>query len=173
MTRLYTRVGDEGETHLADGSRVGKVSLRIDVIGDIDELNASLGMAEACCEMAEIGHEITWLQHRLFDLGAELAQPDHPRFTENDVLELEIRIDRIDAELPPVREFILPGGGQLAAQLHFARAVCRRAERNLWRLAERERSNPETLKFLNRLSDLLFVLARKAAREETPWNKAQ
>ncbi len=173
LTRIYTRTGDAGQTGLADGSRIDKTSPRVEALGDLDELNAALGLALAWCDDVGIQETLVPVQHRLFDLGGELALPGRERIDEGQVQELEALIDRIGEALPPLEEFILPGGGPGAAQLHMARAICRRAERTLWRLAARERVNSASLKYLNRLSDLLFVLARRAAPEETPWKRAE
>ncbi len=169
VTRPHTRTGDEGRTGLADGSRLPKGTRRIAALGDLDELNATLGVALAWCGEHGTGRLLPEIQGRLFELGAELARAAGVRMTEDRVRELEAAIDRICADLPPPEGFILPGGGPCAAQLHLARAVCRRAERTLWRLAEEAPVNPAALKYLNRLSDLLFVLARRAASGETPW----
>jgi cob(I)alamin adenosyltransferase len=170
MAKIYTRTGDEGETSLLGGRRVRKDALRIEAIGSIDETNAALGVV--CAELlrcgqtpAQLDQLVTKIQHRLFDLGAELAspgamEPGTNALDDADVQTLEAAIDRWDATLAPLRAFILPGGTAVAAQLHFARCVCRRAERQLVELAAAESVRGELLRFVNRLSDLLFVLAR-------------
>ena len=173
LTRIYTRTGDAGRTGLANGSRIDKTSPRMEALGDLDELNAALGLALAWCDDEEIRKILIPVQHRLFDLGGELALPGGERIDEGRVQELEAFIDRIGEALPPLEAFILPGGSPASAQLHVARAVCRRAERSLWRLAARERVNSASLKYLNRLSDLLFVLARRATPEEIPWKRKE
>ena len=174
MAKIYTRSGDAGETGLYGGPRVRKDDLRIEAIGDVDELNAVLGVVRA--ELArsdkateEIDQIFGRLQHQLFDLGAELATPDPAAkgtdlLTDAQVAGLESVIDVYEAQLEPLRAFILPGGTPAAAQLHFARCVCRRAERRLVALAAEAPVRGEALRYLNRLSDLLFVLARSANR---------
>ncbi len=168
-SRLYTRTGDQGRTGLGDGRRVRKSGSRVAALGEVDELNAALGLAAAWNEQPEVHGLLLELQRQLFELGAELADPDHPRITADKVSGLEKLIDRFEAGLPPLRAFILPGGNPASAQLHLARAVCRRAERTLWQLAEQEAVNSASLQYLNRLSDLLFVLARRMMPEEVPW----
>jgi cob(I)alamin adenosyltransferase len=170
MTRIYTRTGDGGETGLFGGGRVSKDDLRVRAYGAIDELNAVIGLARATGHTREIDAVLERLQHQLFDLGAELATPDpasqaaahagHVSAIWVDALEQDI--DRFEARLPALRQFVLPGGVPAAATLHHARTVARRAEREIVALAAREPLNPELLKYVNRLSDLLFVLARAA-----------
>lgn len=167
LTRIYTRSGDDGTTGLADGSRLAKEHPRIDAIGDVDELNSLLGLLRAGVSDNGIDALLETLQHRLFDLGGELAIPGHdaaigPAHTEH----LEQALDRYNAELPALEEFVLPGGNEAAARCHVARAVCRRAERSLLRLSRIESVNSAGMMFLNRLSDLLFVLARTLARRD-------
>ncbi len=186
MTRIYTRTGDGGETSLFGGQRVPKHDLRVSAYGTIDELNAVLGVARAAGPGPEIDRVLARLQHHLFDLGAELATPPAasagaaahaPRVAAAWVEALERDIDRFEDGLPPLREFILPGGTPAAAALHLARTVARRGEREIVALAAREPLNPELLKFVNRLSDLLFVLARAAnhaaGRPDTAWTPAR
>lgn len=165
LTRIYTRGGDDGTTGLADGTRLGKDSRRIEVLGCLDELNSLLGVVIANAG-AEPPPELIRVQNRLFELGAEIAQPTERRTTPEDVAWLEAALDRRNTELPPLKEFILPGGHPAAAHCHLARAVCRRAERRMVQLAREEQTNPETTRYLNRLSDLLFVLARTLARRD-------
>ena len=168
LTRLYTRQGDGGWTRLADGQRLPKTALRIQALGDLDELNAALGLVLAFAPHHPSGALLRRIQHRLFDLGAELALPGHHVLGTQQVLDLERAIDELNAPLPPLEEFLLPGGPPAAAQAQLARAVARRAERSLWRLAQEEPVEPHALAYLNRLSDLLFVLARTLARETEP-----
>jgi cob(I)alamin adenosyltransferase len=172
LTRIYTRTGDDGTTGLADGTRLPKDHLRIEVLGCVDELNSQLGLAAAYAD-GDPREQIRLIQNRLLDLGAELAIPGARRLSEQDVTWLEQRLDAHNAGLPPLREFILPGGGTASAHCHLARAVCRRCERRLVGLARDEAINTSALHYLNRLSDLLFVLARVLARqtgnEEVFW----
>jgi len=183
MTRIYTRTGDAGETSLFGGRRVQKDDLRVGAYGTIDELNAALGVARAAGPGAEIDAVVERLQHHLFDLGAELATPPDaaaaaaahaPRVVPAWVEALERDIDRFEDRLPPLRQFILPGGTPAASALHLARTVARRAEREIVTLAAREPLSPDLLKFVNRLSDLLFVLARAAnqttGHPDTAWH---
>ena len=165
LTRITTRTGDDGTTGLADGTRLPKDSLRIEVLGCLDELNSHLGLV-ALHAGPEVPEEITDAQHRLFELGAEMALPGQERVRAQDIVAVEQALEARNAELPPLREFILPGGNAAAAHCHLARAVCRRAERRLVRLAQAESVNPDSLRYLNRLSDLLFVLARVLARRD-------
>jgi len=164
LTKIYTRTGDSGSTGLADGSRADKDSLRISAIGDVDELNSILGLLIANDIDAQMKVYLLDIQHVLFDLGGELVVPDSEMVTETRVEYLEKIIDEYNASLPPLKEFILPGGSIPAATCHTARAVCRRAERQLVGLSREISVNQASLKFLNRLSDLLFVFARTLAR---------
>ncbi len=164
LSKIYTRTGDNGTTGLADGSRVGKDSHRIRAVGELDELNSHIGVVIA---MGPSPVERTCLenvQHRLFDIGGELAMPGAATVTDARVIELEGALDAFNRDLPPLKEFILPGGGDLAASCHVARSVCRRAERGLLTLAKTDEVNPASCRYLNRLSDLLFVMARRMAR---------
>jgi cob(I)alamin adenosyltransferase len=181
--RIYTRTGDQGETGLFGGQRVAKNHPRVAAYGEVDELNAHLGVCLACCDNDEIGELLVRLQNELFVVGGDLATPaeagDHvgrrtvPRVTEGMVAELETQIDRFEDATPPLKTFILPGGTALAAQLHLARVVCRRAERAVITASGKEQLNPDAAVYLNRLSDLLFTLARaanhRALQPETPW----
>jgi cob(I)alamin adenosyltransferase len=171
MVKIYTRTGDAGETSLLGGRRVRKDDLRIECIGQIDETNAAIGIARVEAQrndsLAELDETLALIQHRLFDLGAELASPDSAAAGANvlgdeDVSWIELAIDRWEARLAPLRVFILPGGSLAAAQLHLARCISRRAERTLVQLAAVEAVRGELVRYVNRLSDLLFVLARAA-----------
>lgn len=166
LSKIYTRTGDAGETGLGDGSRVPKDSLRIDVIGDVDELNSAVGMLIAHGPRAAIRDTLTEIQHDLFDLGGEISVPGYSAVSAEDVAWLEQRLDELNAELPPLKEFILPGGGLAAAAAHTARAICRRAERHMVALARKESVNEAARALLNRLSDYLFVASRVLARDE-------
>src|SRR5271154_5153914 len=165
LSKIYTRTGDDGTTGLGDGTRVAKESLRVEAYGTVDEANSTVGVV--------LGHEsvppdiracLVKVQHDLFDLGGELCIPGHRIITDAHVGRLEQQLDRFNDDLPPLKEFILPGGGAAAASCHLARTICRRAERRCWSLAREENVAAEALKYLNRLSDLLFVLARILAR---------
>jgi cob(I)alamin adenosyltransferase len=176
LTKLVTRGGDKGETGLADGSRTGKTAPRIHAIGEIDELNSWLGVVLAHAPPEEIKETLLEVQHRLFDIGGELSLPGHTAIGEDDVAALEERIREYNEVLPPLKEFILPGGGPAAAFCHLARTVCRRTERSLAAMSGAgEDLNPATFIFINRLSDLLFVIARLLARRDNAgevfWNK--
>lgn len=168
LSKIYTRTGDKGTTGLGDGSRVDKDSARIEAIGTVDELNCLIGVLITHRPPDEIADLLTRIQHRLFDLGGELAIPGYNVLSEASVDQLEQHLDRLNETLPPLQEFILPAGNRQAASSHHARAVCRRAERRLTQLArlEPEQVSPQALKYLNRLSDLLFVIARVLARQE-------
>jgi len=179
--KIYTRTGDAGQTSLFGGRRVGKDDPRVEAYGAVDELNAVLGLAVAQLGGEEPTELLLRLQEDLFRLGADLATPgdagrageSRVRVSDDLVEALERAIDRYDAELPPLRQFILPGGTVAGATLHVARTVARRAERCTVALAAREQVNPAALRYLNRLSDLLFVLARwvnhRAGVAEVPW----
>ena len=163
LSRIYTRTGDRGTTGLADGSRVGKDSARIEAMGDVDELNCAIACVLAREVDPAVRECLTGVQHALFDIGGELAVPGASSVDESCVAGLESRLDEFNAGLAPLKEFILPGGGEAAVAAHVARAVCRRAERRFVALAREEEVNPESRRYLNRLSDLLFVLARVLA----------
>ena len=167
LSKIYTRTGDNGTTGLGDGSRVPKDGARVEAYGTVDELNSVLGTLLAVPGLPEpVGLCLTEVQHELFDLGGELCIPGHTVIAAAQVARLETELDRFNDSLPPLQDFILPGGGPAAAACHVARAVARRAERRAWTLADTEAVNPEALRYLNRLSDLLFVLARVLARHE-------
>jgi cob(I)alamin adenosyltransferase len=166
LSKIYTRTGDDGSTGLADGRRVAKTEPRIEALGAVDEANCALGLVLNTDGLRdELRRCLSRVQHELFELGAELSLPGYCGITPAHVERLEQDLDRYNAELPPLREFILPGGGPAAARCHLARAVCRRAERRLWQLAESEHGASEGVRYLNRLSDLLFVAARLLARD--------
>ena len=190
--RIYTRTGDAGETTLWGGQRVSKAHARVEAVGTVDELNAALGLARTYLMEADLQTLLQTVQSELFDLGADLAAPAAgevgslagglvgskekgrtSRLRPDQVAALEQWIDCLEAELEPLRQFILPGGAPGAAALHLARTIARRAERRVVALAEEEAVNPEALRYLNRLSDLLFVLARTVNRrtgtEEPTW----
>jgi len=167
LSKIYTRTGDDGSTGLGDGSRIAKDSLRVEAYGTVDECNSAIGVVLAIRRIPKPVREcLIEVQHDLFDLGGELCIPGHRAITEEFVTRLEKTLDRFNARLPPLKEFILPGGGPAAAACHLARTICRRAERRVCTLARTETVAPEVLKYLNRLSDLLFVLARVLARHE-------
>ena len=167
LSKIYTRTGDAGTTGLGDGSRVPKNHPRVEAYGTVDELNSVTGIVLAVEDIpAGIRDSLTEIQHDLFDLGAELCIPGHQKIDDAMTERLENELDAFNAELPPLKEFILPGGGPAAAICHLARTVCRRAERCVWSLVPEEDINEATPKYLNRLSDLLFVMARVLARHE-------
>ena len=167
LSRIYTRTGDDGTTGLADGSRLAKNAPRIASMGDLDELNAHLGVVLTHPLPDAIRETLVDAQHALFDLGAELAMPDASIIDDARVEVLEAALDGLNADLPPLREFILPGGGPAAGAAHVARAVCRRAERGLVALAGDEPVNVASRRYVNRLSDYLFVAARVLARADS------
>lgn len=182
LTRIYTRGGDKGETSLSDGTRVKKSALRVEAIGTVDEANAVIGLARLeTGSHAQAGpdHMLARIQNDLFDLGADLSTPEGGggakgplRILASQVERLEHEIDAMNAELQPLDSFVLPGGTGLAAALHLARTVARRAERLAVALADKETINPEAIKYLNRLSDHLFVLARVSndkGRSDVLW----
>ena len=174
LSKIVTRTGDKGTTGLADGTRVNKDSARIHCLGTVDELNSHLGLL-LCETLAEDIRELLLLvQNDLFDLGGSLAYPVAP-FTEDKLTRLDTAIAHYNADLPPLKEFILPGGTRAASLCHVARTVARRAEREMVALAQGEETPPHGLPYLNRLSDLLFVLSRvlnrSAAQTETLWKR--
>ena len=177
LTRIYTGGGDRGETSLGDGSRVSKLDCRIAAFGTVDEVNAQLGVALAGELPDSFRPVLEQVQNELFDVGADLSVPwgiaDRLRVDRAAIERLEAHCDRFNAELPELRSFVLPGGTEAAARLHVARTVCRRAEREVLVAAEEVELNPLVLVYLNRLSDLLFVLARAAnaevGRDEPLW----
>ncbi|QKT02685.1 cob(I)yrinic acid a,c-diamide adenosyltransferase [Ectothiorhodospiraceae bacterium 2226] len=164
LTKIYTKTGDNGTTGLGDGTRVDKDDARVEAFGCVDELNSALGVVLAH-ELPETVHEaLTTVQHELFDLGGELCIPGRVDLQEAQVGRLERVLDTLNGPLPPLKEFILPGGTPAASACHVARALCRRAERRLVTLAKATTINPASLRYLNRLSDLLFVVARHLNR---------
>ncbi len=164
LTRIYTRTGDGGTTGLADGSRVAKDTVRIEAIGAVDELNSAIGVLLAESVPDDVRACLTDVQHDLFDLGGELSVPGHPVISETHVARLEKLLDAFNSSLSPLKDFILPGGSRAASLTHVARTVCRRAERRLVTLSHQEQTPAAALQYLNRLSDLLFVLARTLNR---------
>ena len=167
LSKIYTRTGDDGTTGLGDGARVAKESLRVEAYGTVDEANSAIGVVLSHESVPpDIRACLLDVQHDLFDLGGELCIPGHRMIEAAHIDRLETELDAFNEALPPLKEFILPGGGPAAAACHVARTVCRRAERRCWSLARTESVSPETLKYLNRLSDLLFVVARVLARAE-------
>jgi len=163
INRVYTRTGDSGQTSLVGGTRVSKSSLRVEAYGDVDELNSLIGVARARSQDAQVDDVLGLIQNDLFTLGADLASTSDitvPRIDESFVTRLEQYSDQFLSELEPLKEFILPGGNDAGALLHLARTVARRAERRAVALSEAEEINPEAIVYLNRLSDLLFILAR-------------
>ena len=177
LTRIYTRGGDAGETSLGDGSRVSKLDCRIGAFGTVDELNSALGVVLAGELPEELRRPLTLVQNELFDVGADLSVPwgvtGRLRVEQAMVDRLEELCDRFNAGLPELRSFVLPGGSEAAARLHVARTLCRRAERDVLQGAQEVELNPLVLVYLNRLSDLLFILARAAnaaaGRDEPLW----
>lgn len=181
LTRIYTRTGDDGTTGLGTGQRVHKTAARIEAYGLVDQLNAEIGVVLASQPVAELVEPLARIQHELFHCGADLCVPEAdkaqwpgPRVTDNHVAALESLMDRLSESLPPLENFILPGGTLAAARLHVARTVCRNAERAVLRLHELEPVNPLNVKYLNRLSDALFVMARyqnkKSGVSDPLWN---
>jgi cob(I)alamin adenosyltransferase len=165
LTVIATRAGDDGTTGLGDGSRVAKDSARIAALGDVDELNSALGLvlAEPLLD-AQVAADLREAQHELFDMGAELCIPGYAKLDDGHVSRLDARLAHYNGTLPALREFILPGGARPAALLHMARTICRRAERAVVALQRMETVNPPVVQYLNRLSDLLFVMARVVNR---------
>ena len=176
LSKIYTRTGDDGTTGLADGSRIAKHEPRVEAFGDVDETNSAIGvvLAENISDPT-LRELLLRVQHELFEIGAEFSMPEYRSIDSETVAGLEADLDRINADLPPLKEFILPGGSRAAAACHLARTICRRAERSAWALAQSEDLSAELLRYLNRLSDLLFVVARSLARaqggSETLWQK--
>jgi cob(I)alamin adenosyltransferase len=174
LSKIYTRTGDDGSTGLGDGTRVSKDSARVAAYGTVDEANSAIGMVLATELPEDVRAVLVSVQHQLFDLGGELCIPGHSAILDADIDRLEQQLDRFNADLPALKDFILPGGGLAAAHCHVARTICRRAEREVVTLSHHDAVRPEAIRYLNRLSDLLFVLARVLARAsghgEVLWN---
>ncbi|MEJ2142660.1 MAG: cob(I)yrinic acid a,c-diamide adenosyltransferase [Gammaproteobacteria bacterium] len=166
LSKIYTRTGDKGETGLGDGTRIEKDHIRVEAFGTVDELNSIMGMILAHDIPEEVSECFTRIQHHLFDLGGELCIPGHNALDENYITYLENKLDSMNADLPMLKEFILPAGGHATSTCHLARSVCRRAERRVVTMAKSEKVSPSAISYLNRLSDLLFVAARVLARHE-------
>ena len=166
LSKIYTRTGDDGSTGLGDGSRTGKDSARVNAYGTVDEANSAIGVLLAVQIPDDIRALLTTVQHQLFDLGGELCIPGHAAIHAADIDALEQHLDHYNDDLPALKDFILPAGGEGAARCHLARSIVRRAERETVALARVEEVRGEAVRYLNRLSDLLFVLARVLARAE-------
>ena len=166
LSKIYTRTGDKGDTGLGDGSRVDKDHIRVEAFGTVDELNRIIGMTLAHEIPNKISECLNKVQHHLFDLGGELCIPGHNAIDDTYITYLEKTLDGFNAGLPNLKEFILPSGGHATSSCHLARTVCRRAERRVVTLAKDEILSPFSVQYLNRLSDLLFVIARVLARHE-------
>ncbi len=164
LSKIYTRTGDDGTTGLGDGSRVSKDSLRVNAYGTVDELNSAIGTVLACDVPDDVRETLIRVQHELFNLGGELCVPGMTLVHDRDIERLENELDGFNEDLPVLKEFILPGGGMAAAHCHLARTIARRAERGVVTLAREEAVRGEVTRYLNRLSDLLFVIARVLAR---------
>jgi cob(I)alamin adenosyltransferase len=191
ITKVYTRTGDKGKTRLAGGQQLWKDDVRVEAYGDVDELNSSIGVVRAFNAESVGNHpaadrleeELRWMQNKLFDVGGLLATApgqtfkNMPRVTARDVTRLEKLMDGCQKDLPPLKEFILPGGGEISSLLHQARTICRRAERHCVRLGREESLDPALVQFLNRLSDALFVLARWMGQQQNEpeflWERDQ
>ena len=166
LSKIYTRTGDDGSTGLGDGARVGKDSLRVAAYGTVDEANSTIGLLLTTQVPDDIRDLLTTVQHQLFDLGGELCIPGHAAIEDADIDALEAQLDHYNDDLPALKDFILPGGGEAAARCHIARTVVRRAERETVALSRTDAVRPQAVRYLNRLSDLLFVLARVLARAD-------
>ncbi len=164
LSKIYTRTGDDGTTGLGDGSRTQKDSLRVEAFGTVDELNSCVGLIVTHLEESDLREALLDIQHDLFDLGGELCIPGMEMIRGRHTERLERELDRLNADLPALKDFILPGGNAVAAHAHLARTVCRRAERRVISLARQEPVNEPCIHYLNRLSDFLFVVARSLAR---------
>ena len=176
LSKIYTRTGDDGTTGLGDGSRIPKDSARVEAYGTVDEANSAIGLVLACESVpSDVRDCLVEVQHDLFELGGELCIPGHSAIRQQFIDRLESDLDGFNDDLPRLKEFILPGGGPAAAACHLARTIARRAERRVLTLSRTEDVRPEAIKYLNRLSDLLFVLARVLARaengQEVLWNR--
>jgi len=173
LSKIYTRTGDKGTTGMADGSRVSKDSLRMHAIGEVDELNSMLGLLILKCQLNDLKENMITIQHDLFNIGGELAMPDYDKTDQSRIEWLEDTLDEMNADLPPLKEFILPGGAEDAGFCHMARAICRRVERAMVSLNSHDPIKTELMAYINRLSDWLFVASRalnKAQNEaEVYW----
>ena len=166
LSKIYTKTGDDGTTGLGDGSRVAKDSARVAAYGTVDEANSMIGVLLAVELPDDVRELLTTIQHQMFDLGGELCIPGHAAIQDGDVEQLEQRLDHYNDALPALKDFILPGGGEAAARCHLARTIVRRAERECVTLSHHDAVRPQAIRYLNRLSDLLFVLARVLARRD-------
>jgi cob(I)alamin adenosyltransferase len=164
LSKIYTKTGDDGTTGLGDGSRVAKDSARVSAYGTVDEANSAIGVLLATDLPDDVRALLTTIQHQMFDLGGELCIPGHAAIEDTDIERLEQQLDHFNDPLPPLKDFILPGGGEAAARCHLARTIVRRAERDCVTLSHHDAVRPQAIRYLNRLSDLLFVLARVLAR---------
>ena len=175
LSKIYTKTGDDGTTGLGDGSRVRKSSLRVSAMGDIDELNCTIGLLRSAEPPKDMQSFLNRIQNALFDIGGELSIPNAEIFNSEILADIEIEIDRYNEMLPPLKEFLIPAGSNQVALAHLCRSVCRRAERSLVELSEEEIVRVETRKFVNRLSDYLFVIARVIGAEsnitESLWQR--
>lgn len=168
LSKIYTRTGDDGTTGLGDGTRTPKNSARVEAYGTVDEANSAIGVVLSYDSVPEVLRAVlTEVQHDLFELGGELCIPGHSAINDQHIIKLEAALDEQNKDLPPLKDFILPGGGKAAAACHLARTIVRRAERRAATLGDLEIMRPELLRYLNRLSDLLFVFARVLSRKET------
>jgi cob(I)alamin adenosyltransferase len=174
LSKIYTKTGDDGSTGLGDGTRVSKDSARVTAYGTVDEANSAIGLVLAGDVPQPVREILVSVQHHMFDLGGELCIPGHAAIFDADIERLEKTLDAFNADLPPLKDFILPGGDLAAAHCHLARTICRRAEREVVTLSHHDAVRPEAIRYLNRLSDLLFVIARVLARAgghgEVLWN---
>ena len=177
LSKIYTKTGDDGTTGLGDGSRVAKDSARVIAYGTVDEANSCIGLLLAGNVPDDVRELLVRIQHQMFDLGGELCIPGYAAIFDADVEALEQRLDHYNDDLPALKDFILPGGGEAAARCHIARTVVRRAERDTVTLSRHDAVRPQAIRYLNRLSDLLFVLARVLARAdgqgEVLWEHAR
>ncbi len=175
LSKIATRTGDDGTTGLGDGSRTYKDALRVQAMGDVDELNSHLGLLLCEAMPDELRNELITIQHDLFDLGGELCIPGFSLLQDEQVLRIDALLAKYNATLPALKEFILPGGSRAASQAHICRTVCRRAERAIVALGKADQLNPQPRQYVNRLSDLMFVLARvlnrHAGGEDVMWDK--
>jgi cob(I)alamin adenosyltransferase len=176
LSKIYTRTGDDGTTGLADGERVDKFDVRVEAFGSVDETNSTIGLLLTESGLPPgVATPLRRIQHELFEIGGELSLPGYLKIAAVHVLQLEQDLDALNEALPPLEEFVLPGGNRAAAVCHVARTVCRRAERQAFAAARQHVVNPQLLRYLNRLSDLLFVMARSLARqnggEEVLWSR--